>query len=418
MNGKWPSILLRVFFILAVLNGPITRNAHAQLVPAGPETRVDTVPAGPTCPHLAVAPDGSSEIAWDYSGFTPFTVEGRHYAPDGTPTDPQQVRLGSVGSFYDTTTAYLVSPVSSGFQVLFHHFDETLENPPVIRRQLLDPAGQPVGTSGAVGDTATRWVWPGPGDILYAGSYKAAAKTLVLWQVGPTGKPTGPKIVVNERPIDAPNLRIVPLNGQEFVAVWNGISVAKRGAPARQVIRARRFRLGAPQGKEIDVNVARGGAPGMPPFLPSGLAVAADPAASGFAVAWGVADAAGTATPNASIRLRFFGAPGRPAGPEVMATPGGQGVTLAGAAFDDAGKLLLLWRPPIRTSLRARLFQSTGPVSPVFQVNSPAAGPFDLPACGDLAWNGDSWLVSWRAGRSDQGLDGGAAAIFLRRFAE
>ena len=87
-----------------------------------------------------------------------------------------------------------------------------------------------------------------------------------------------------------------PLGGQEFVAVWSGISVAKRGATARQVIRARRFRLGAPQGKEIDVNVARGGAPGMPPFLPSGLAVA--------------------------------------------------------AAFDDAGRLLLLWRPPIRSSRR------------------------------------------------------------------
>jgi hypothetical protein len=417
MPGKRSSILL----CCLALALPVSRELAAQLVPAGPETRVDTLAASPSCPHLAVAPDRSSEIVWSPGGFDPFTLQGRHYAPDGTPTDPSQVEVSAVGDFYDTPAVYLVSPVANGFRVLFDVFDETLEHPPVLFSQRLDPGGRPAGGPNGVGDANTLSVWPGPGDVLYAASYQTRQKSLVIQQVASTGKPTGEKIFVNNQPIDKPYLQIVPLNGEEFVAVWLGTSVAARRSPARQVIRARRFRRGAPVGKEFDVNVLPGGAPGKPPFLVT-FTVAADPHDDGFAVVWGVSDAVSSTHPNTSIRLRFFGAPGRPASPEVLGTQTGTLVSLAGAAFDDAGNLLLLWRPPLRNVLRARLFKSTGggagPVGPAFQVNSEASAPFDRPGCGDLAWRGDSWLIAWTAGRSAPGTDGGLDAVFLRRFTE
>jgi hypothetical protein len=411
-----PSILLLRVLVLTVL---ASRGLAAQPVPTGPETRVDTIAALPVCPRLAVAPDRSFEVVWSSDEFPPFTPQGRHYAADGTPTDPGQVQTSGVGDFYDTPTVYLVSPLADGFRMLFDLFDETLEHPPSTLFQHLDRAGHPAGPAVVVAGASPRWVWPGPGGLLYAGSYQARQKALVIQQVASTGRPTGPRITVNDQPVDNPHLQIVPLNGRDFVAVWTGISVATRRSPARQVIRARRFRAGAPDGKEFDVNVSPGGRTGAPPFF-VGTIVAADPQTGGFAVAWMISDAINTTHPSSSIHLRFFGAPGRPASPEVTATPPGLLLSLAGAAFDGSGNLLLLWRPPLRNVLRARIFRfadgSAGPAGPAFQVNSEASGPFDSPGCGDLAWTGDSWWIVWSAGRSDSGTDGGADAVFLRRF--
>lgn len=408
-----------VLFCAVLLAALICKNLAAQPAPVGPETRVDTLAALPVCPHLAVAPDHSFEVVWSSHEFPPFTPQGRHYAADGTPTDPRQVQTSGVGDFYDTPTVYLLSPLADGYRMLFDLFDETLEHPPSTLFQRLDRAGHPVGPAVAVGDASTRWVWPGPGGLLYAGSYQARQKILVIQQVASTGRPTGLRITVNDQPVDNPHLQIVPLDGREFVAVWTGTSVATRRSPARQVIRARRFRAGAPDGKEFDVNVSPGGANGEPPFFVSPLAVA-DPQTGGFAVAWLVADAVNTTHPSSSIHLRFFGAPGRPASPEVTATPAGLLLSLADAAFDDAGNLLLLWQPPLRNVLRARLFRfaggSAGPAGPAFQVNSDASAPFDLPGCGDLAWTGGGWWITWSAGRSVPATGGQFGAVFLRRF--
>lgn len=416
MNGKRLSILLLYLLALTAL---ASRDLAAQPLPAGPETRVDTLAAWPACPLLAVAPDRSFEVVWSSHEFPPFTLQGRHYAADGTPTDPGQVQASGVGGFFDTPTVYLVSPLANGFRVFFDLFDETLEHPPSTLFQRLDPAGRPAGPAVVAAGAGTRWVWSGPGDVVYAGSYQPRQKSLVIQQVASTGRPTGPKIFINNQPIDNPHLKIVPLRGQDFVAVWSGTSVAARRSPARQVIRARRFRLGAPVGQEFDVNVSPGGRSGEPPFFVS-FTVAADPQSGGFAVAWMISDAVNTTHPVSSIHLRFFGAPGQPASPEVQGTQAGLLVSLFGAAFDDAGNLLLLWQPPRLTVLRARLFKfaggSAGPASPAFQVNSEVSEPFDTPGCGDLTWTGDSWLIVWSVGRPVPGTGEGSRAIFLRRF--
>jgi hypothetical protein len=247
----------------------------------------------------------------------------------------------------------------------------------------------------------------GPDGRLYVSQYQAVAKNLTLVPASPSGKPQGDRIVLNTRSIDSPlpARQIAPLDGGDSVALWTGVSVAKRGAPARQVLRARILRRGKPVGQDFDVNTLPGGAPGGRPIL-FDPQVVSDPSGGGFAVVWRVwGDAF-----NFSVHMRFFDASARPRTSEIVAVPSALNVYLFSAAFDDAGHLLLLWRPPLDVVLRARLFASaTGaPLGPAFQIG-PSPGPAN---CGDAAWAGDSWVITYRA----PGGDGGQSVVVWRRF--
>ena len=95
------SSFLPILVVLAVLSGLATRDVAAQPSPAGPETRVDSSGSetAPDCPFLAVGPDQSTEIVWgDFGeGGGLSSLQARHYAPDGTATDPGPVQLASAG---------------------------------------------------------------------------------------------------------------------------------------------------------------------------------------------------------------------------------------------------------------------------------------------------------------------------------
>ena len=188
------------------------------------------------------------------------------------------------------------------------------------------------------------------------------------------------------------------------MAMWTGVSVARRGAPARKVLRARILRQGKPVGQDFDVNVSPGGPPNGRPIL-FDTRVISDPSGDGFAAVWKVLGDAF----NVSVHLRFFDASGRPRTSEIVAVPSAPRVNFFAADFDNAGNLLLLWRPPLDGILRTRLFAAaTGaPLGPAFQI-----GPNPAPAtCGDAAWTGDSWVIAYRTSS-----DGGQGAIVWRRF--
>ena len=405
------SSFLPIFLVLAVLSSLNARDVAAQPGPAGPETRVDSPESatGLDCPLLAVAPDQSTEIAWnDFGdGGGPPSLQGRHYAPDGTATDPAPVQLASAGDPDHTLHAELLSVLPKGFRLIFGRFDTVSSSPSMVLSQRLNPSGRPApGPPLAAGAADTQWILPGPGGVLYAGRTLAGQKSIVIQQISSAGAPAGPRIVVNDRPIYLPDLRMVPLGAEDFVAVWSGFAVPPGHPFPPQVIRARRFHHGAPAGKEFDVTSAYAGL---------SFVVAADPVSGGFAVAWPVAGGIGN-----SIHLRFFGASGRPNGREQSVVPDGD-LIVDDAAFDDSGDLLLLWQAPIAgSSLRAQIFRSTGgrvtPLGPAFPVNSEASGAFDQPGCGHSAWAAGSWRITWEAGRSDHGSDGGFDAIFVRAF--
>jgi hypothetical protein len=403
MDGKRRFLLLGVLALTAF----VPRSLAAQLAPVGPEVRVDTPRAGLPlgCPALAAAPDGAFEIVWDYQDSGDFNAYGRHYAPNGEPTDPAPVPISRIGENYYHPQIEFATAIPDGFQVFILKTDSPFNGPSFHFRQRLDSAGAPVGPPEAL-KPGTRFV-AGLEGRLYASQYQGVAKNLALVPVAPSGKPLGARIVLNTRPIDAPFLapQLAPLGGGDFVALWNGVSVAKRGAPARQVLRARIVRQGRPVGQDFDVNVSPGGAPNGRPIL-FDTRVVSEPSSGGFAAVWRVwGDAF-----NFSVHLRFFDASGRPRTSEIVAVPSAPKVTFFAAGFDDAGNLLLLWRPPLDGILRARLFAAASgtPLGPAFQI-----GPNPAPAiCGDAAWTGDSWLATW-VGRNRVN---GSSAVFVRRF--
>ncbi len=408
MTRKRASVLLCVLVATALVLAP--RNLVAQPAPLGPETRVDVLfNRLPGCPQVAASRQGAAEVAWDYSGLPPFNVYVRHFAPNGAPTDAGQYPVAP-GSAAVRPELEDLSLISYGFRVLTRVVDDDPATPPKFFRRKLEPSGIPFSESQRpVGGQDTSWVWSGPGDLLYAGSYQAQQKRLVIQQVGGTGQPTGAQIVVNTRPIVDPHPILVAIgNNSKYVVVWSGLSVAAAGSPARQVIRARRFFKDKPEGKaDFDVNVTPGGAPGQEPFVGQDFVVATDARTEGFAVAWSVAS-------PSSIHLRLFDFPGVERGPETIAVLGGGADAPVAAAFDASSHLLLLWRQSApRGQLRARVFNSSSAgLGPAFDVASEASAAFSDQACGDVAWAKDHWTIVWQGLKSNTG----PAGIFIRRF--
>jgi hypothetical protein len=159
-----------------------------------------------------------------------------------------------------------------------------------------------------------------------------------------------------------------------------------------------------PTGPETRVDTLKGD---QFPLCPR-IGVAPD---QSFEIAWGYD---GNLPPE--IKARHYNASGsptdpangRPRTPETVAVPSAPAFMTFSAALDGAGNLLLLWRPPIQTVLRARLFSATtgAPLGPAYQLDS--LGAF---ACGDVAWAGDSWILAYRTPG-----DEGHGAIVWRRF--
>ena len=395
-------VFLLVLLIAASLGA---RGLTAQPAPAGPEIRVDTTPGDqyPNCPKIGVAPNHSFQIAWDYGGSFPSEIRGRHYNAAGVPTDPSEVMLASL-DYYPVVLD--VSPVSNGFRALMEVIDD-LGAPSRFYRRRTDPSGAPAGTPRPVGVTGTTyWVSSGPGDAVFAGTYNFALHRLSMQKVNSLGVPAGTVYILNTRPILALAWpKIAPLAGGGWVAMFTGYSPASPGVPARQVIRARRFNAaGAPLGPDFDIT-----------NIPAGAlyeAIVAGGPGGGFAVSWHLLGE------DNRLYLRFFKATGVPAGPESLVAISELSVYPIKAAFDGSGRLLLLWGTTLNTpifppALRARLYKPSGiPAGPAFNPASTASGVFDQPFCGDLAWAGDSWLITWTAQRASQQ----PSAIFVRRF--
>jgi hypothetical protein len=416
MNLRRSSLLFGILALTAL--GLTPRDLAAQPPALGPETRVDTLLGRhPACPKVDVSrKGGAAEIAWDYGGLPPFDVYVRHYAPDGGVTDPQQIPMRLAGTAAAFPEVEALTTISYGFRVLSRFGDGTAASPLKFYRQKLAQDGHPYGDAPRpVGGADTLWVWPGEGDVLYAGSYRADKKQLVIQQVGGTGQPTGPQTVVNTRPIVDPHPTMVPVSKtNEVVMVWRGLSVAAPGAPARQVIRGRRFFKGKPEGgKDFDVNVQPGGAPGQAPFIGQDFVLATDGSVGGFAVAWSVTDAAGT-----TIHVRFFDFQGVPRGPEQTVVPAGDGVAPVAADLNDSGRLFLLYRKAQPSGSGSDLWgqlllAADGSRSgPAFPIASDASAAFSDQPCGDVSFAADSWAVTWEG----QKPNGGPSGIFLRYF--
>lgn len=384
--------LPRLAALIALGGLAIPHYLAAQLTPVGPAVRVDTLTGqSPICPHLAVGADRSFEIAWDYGVFIFNGAFGRHVSPSGEPSSDAQVPLGPNGSPVHAVLVDRVTPLADGFQVFFRR-----TNPfdiPDDFRQLLDLDGNPVETAELLG--RNHQILAGPGGDPYAVVYRPALTRLGIQRVAPGGTLQGPRIILNTRPIAPALVTLAPFANGDFVAGWLGFTT---GTSPQLAVRARLVHQGVPVGQDFDLSPA--GPPGR-----SHLLLATGPSTQGFAAVWLVDDGS-----YRSIHLRFFDSSGQPRTPEIVAVPNSLELDLQSAALDAAGNLLLLWQPPLRGALRARLFSaSTGaPLGPAYQLVRT-----DSYTCGEVAWAGDSWLIAYRAsGESSQG------AIVWQRFTE
>jgi hypothetical protein len=410
----------RVFLLSLCFAAGMGRQLAAQPKAVGPEIEVDKGNWSDyhDCPQLAVASDGSFEIAWGAGiSWVSSWVNARHFDANGSPTQHASVLV--TDDPWESDFAYsllAVSPVSTGFRVLMLGEDES-ENFRFFRRRIA-PDGVPApGDPRPVGSAGTQWVLPGPGDVLFVGRYDVRQRLLSLQKVDSLGKPTGKMYAVSSRPIVLRRDPVLaPLSDGGWVVAYAGASVAAPGSPAREVIRARRFNAaGDPVGPDFDVNATPGGTPGTYQSLAgSGLLVAGGPAGR-FAVAW---DAHGTAR-SALIRARIFGAGNAPISAESTVTAKGS-FGPDSMAFDNSGRLLVTWltdsnvQPGFPSySLFARLLGSNGvPVGTAFGPQSRASVDYPAQLCSSVGWSGDSWLIAWKAFY----LEDESNQIFLRRF--
>jgi hypothetical protein len=408
MTRLRPILFPLVLALLAAANLAAQTHPRPRPMGIGPEVRVDTLPGDsfPGCPAIAVAPNGASQVIWAYPESAPYDVYARHFTPLLVPRNPEQVEIGPAGSASSFLAVYGVAADPGGFQTLTAR---VAHNALELFRRQLDSLGNPVSGLVQIGGADTLWAWLGPDGTVYTGTYLGAQKLLVVQQLLPDGKPAGPKITVNSRPIDAPGLQLVAAGGNgDFVAVWSGFNVARQPVNQRQVIRARVFRHNQPQGKDIDVNVTQAStSEGFTVF--GSPAVAVNPVTHGFVVAWPVDKGSLSGT----ILGRSFDAQGRPTSPErVIFGDFSSFVTLA---YDDAGNVLALWNTPLtpRSEILGRLFRSDlTPISIPFEPWSEASGDFDGPICAQAVWAGDSWRIAWTAETSKDG----PRAVFVRRF--
>jgi hypothetical protein len=231
----------------------LAAQSRPQPMAIGPEVRVDTLSGDslPSCTATAVAPDRSFQMLWYYAESTPYSVYTRHFAPNGMPTDPRQVEIGPAGTASSFPAAYALSAVPNGFQAITARIDRYITFKFFLRQ--LNASGKPVSALIPIREDGDYWSWSGPEGAIYMGGYQASSKLLIVQRLRANGKPAGPPIAVNSRPIEESRLELTPFGGDgDFVAVWNGFSV---GPNPRQVIRGRIFRHSQPQGADFDINV-------------------------------------------------------------------------------------------------------------------------------------------------------------------
>ncbi len=357
----------------------------AQLVAIDPEDYLYT-DVFPNPPAVAAQPGGPYVIAWDDDTFAP---QDGSFSYRYTTTDENTVD-GVYNSIYSPTGVPSVDAVTAGrqgFDVLWHTV--SYEDEPVLfYRAHLDLRGMPEGQPVRLGGAGTQWVWQVRGNGYMAGWSLPGKHGIAARRLTASGRRTGPQLSLNSRPIDSPMaVSVVGLADASFVAVWLG---TQPGSPGTAVLRARRFSpSGKPLGPDFDVNTIPLGELDPSSDFGPGLKVAAAPG-GGFVVAWSFSQG----------YLRWFNASGTPLGPELKSE------FPESLAFGDTGDLVLF------DTYQVHLYDPQGkPLGPPVDVN---ADDMEEPWGGDVAWTGDSWLVTWVAAIPpyDQ------SAIFVRRFAK
>ena len=388
--------------LVAVLAAPALGHNPA----LGPEQPIETVPESLLAfpPMLAAKPDGSFAVTWSRKRpeSNPEVV-----VRTGSATDVLDEPRVLGGGEYPALEGH-VAPMRDGYSVLWR---ETIFVGGAVRvryplfTQLLDESGNPQGPRRELPVLAAI---PRPGHGMVAWSGERTG--IRIQALSHEGVPLAPPGHLRIKSFDEFNIIAAPSG--DLVAVWR--SQVLRG-PDRIHLGYWARRL-SPLGKPV-------GAPfQLSPRRPRGTrdylwAALGDDGT--LAVATVTAPIA-TLVPR-NLTLRTFDRNGRRVGGPVAIAGAGTTRSVMALAVAPEGQSLLVWREQgdggEHTGWAQSFSRRAEPLDAPFQLQSADNPDRYVACCGDAAWAGNSWLVTWIGRTSEEaGASDFAGTPYVRRF--
>lgn len=390
--------------LVAVLAAP----ALGHNPPLGPEQPIETVTESLLAfpPTLAAKPDGSFAVTWSRK------------RPDSNPE--VVVRTGSAtdvldeprvlgGGEYPALEGH-VAPMLDGYTVTWR---ETIfvGGPVRVRHPLfaqhLDDSGNPQEPRHELPVDAVI-PRPGHGVVAWWGE-KTGFRVQVL---SDEGVPLAPPSHLRINPKNSDEFRIIASASGELVAIWRSRALRNPDWIHLGYWAQRLSSLGRPVGAPFQLSPRR--PRGTRDYLRAALGDDGT-----LAVATVTAPIATLAPRN--LTLRTFDRNGRLVGGPVAIAGTTRPRSVMALAVAPEGQSLLVWREQgdggEHTGWAQSFSRRAEPLDGPFQLQSADNPDRYVACCGDAAWAGDSWLVTW-IGRSSEeaGASDFAGTPYVRRF--
>ncbi len=319
----------RLLLLLALL---LSLPLQAQLVPAGPELRVDTGNArNPIHVDVSMAPDGSYLVVWayyqNYNSFNcdPGAIYGRHFDREGRPIAPPFVVARLAGSCVEDLR---LGPLVNGRRLLVwkNAYGKLVYSPDLLVASI-DSSGRAKRLKRRFSTQTTAAVIPlRSGKLLAVYNKPWSKETTVRGQrFDATGQPLGQPFLIARDRGELSGVDAVETLGSDLAVTWT--SYDSRGEQL-SVLLARVMHADGRSGSGVfQVN----GEPG------SEFSRIESEASGGFAITW---------SSGARVRAKLYQPDGTPRSPELNLTPEPDSYYNLEDAALGGGEILAVWSTP------------------------------------------------------------------------
>lgn len=330
---------LRSLLLSAVL---LSLPLQAQLLPAGPEVRVDAGDGrNPIHVDVSMAPDGSYLVVWsyfqDYFSFdcSPGAVYGRRFDREGRPAAPPFV-VAPAGHL--CVEELRLGPLVGGRRLLVWRGASGKFHIPDLRVVSIDASGRATRVKRTFSARTTAEVIPLRSGGLLAAHHTQWAEESDLRgeKFDALGRPVGKPFVIARDPGLVYGVDAAETLAGDLAVSWISYDDHDRPSLLARMLNAK----GNPKSGIFEVNDRRG-------FEFFGPRVESE-ASGRFAIAWSAGDL-DSAEPAPRVRAKLYQTNATPLSPELDLTPGQGGYHNLEDAALGAGELLAVWSVPLST---------------------------------------------------------------------